>query len=375
VDGVLYVIQQHDYSGAEILHLSLLVDDEDALVACPAGSRTEAWLREHGVATVPLRFRSLRHSGGPLETLRSLGRGVASALELRGILRDRPDRRLVYGISIRPGMLAVVAGTGLRRRVVWYVTDFVPPPPVGVLTRLLALAGCDAALATSEVVRRDFVGRSSRLGRRSTTVVPGVDRERFDARSGEPGAPRAAVLGHISPTKLTGLALDVAAIVAAEREGFTMDILGRAQFRDEDFAYERELTQRVARDPALGATVSFRGYTGDVPGALTGAGLLLHCRPDEPFGVAVIEAMAAGVPVVAPAAAGPAEIIEDGVTGLLYPPRDARAAARQVLRLLDDRELAERLAAAARTAVRERFDDRVQADRLRELIEQEAERA
>jgi glycosyltransferase involved in cell wall biosynthesis len=372
VRGALYVIQQHDYSGAEIMHLSLLTGDPDALVACAPGSRTQAWLHEHGVATAPLRFRSLRHSGGPVETIRSVGRGVRSALELRRLIRTHPDRRLVYCISLRPGLLAALATTGLRRRVMWYVTDFVPPGAVGALTRLLAMAGCDAAVATSEAVRLDFVRRSRRLGRRTRTITPGVDPARFDASRAAPGEPRIAILGHISPTKRTDIAIDVAGIVGSAVPELEMEILGRAQFRDEDFAFERDLRARVAADPQLARSVVFRGYTEDVAAALGRFGVFLHCRPDEPFGVAVVEAMAAGLPVVAPAAAGPAEIVEHDRTGLLYPPGDAQAAARQVMSLLEDRQLARRLGSAARESVLQRFDETRQLGRLAALVEEEA---
>ena len=375
VRTALYVIQQHDYSGAEIMHLSLLTGDEHALVACAPGSRTEAWLHDNGVATAPLPFQSLRHSGGPAETARSLGRGLRSALHLRRLLREHPERRLVYCISLRPGMLAAVATAGLRRRVVWYVTDFLPPGVVGLLTTALAVMGCDAAVATSEAVRRDFVRGSRKLARRTRTITPGVDPARFDPSRPDPGAPRVAVLGHVSPTKRTDIALDVAGIVCRALPELEMEILGRAQFRDEDFAFERDLQARVAADERLSASVVFRGYTEDVPAALGGFGVFLHCRPDEPFGVAVVEAMAAGLPVVAPAAAGPSEIIVHGVTGLLYPAGDAEAAAREILSLVRDRQLARRLGTAARESVLERFEESRQLGRLSALLEEEAEAA
>ncbi len=364
----LYVIQQHDYSGAEIMHLPLLKGDQNALVACPPDSRTEAWLHDNDVATAPLEFRSLRHSGGPAETVRSLGRGLRSAAALRRLLRERPDRDPIYCISLRPGMLAAVASPGLGRRVVWYVTDFVPSGPVGALVRLLALLRCDAAVATSEAVRRDFSRGSKRIAGRTTTIVPGVDPDRFSPERSKPGAPRAAVLGHVSPTKRTDLAVTVAGIVARQVPGFRIDIVGSAQFRDEDFAFEKELHQRVEEDTVLAVTVRFPGYTQDVAAALHGCGLLLHCRPDEPFGVAVAEAMAAGLPVVAPAADGPAEIIEHELTGLLYPPGDAERAAAEVLRVLDDPDLAIRLGRNAREAVLERFDERRQIERLAQFV-------
>lgn len=70
---------------------------------------------------------------------------------------------------------------------------------------------------------------------------------------------------------------------------------------------------------------------------------------------AVMEAMAAGRPVVATAVAGCAELIEDGVTGLLVPPRDPRALAEAVARVLDDKALAERLGSAGRQLIPERY--------------------
>jgi glycosyltransferase involved in cell wall biosynthesis len=92
-----------------------------------------------------------------------------------------------------------------------------------------------------------------------------------------------------------------------------------------------------------------------VPAALRRVAVLLHCRPDEPFGIALVEAMALGLPVVAPRSAGPTEIVEDGVTGFLYPPGQAEPAARCIVRLLSDAELADRMGRAARRAAERRF--------------------
>ena len=351
---VAYVIQAEDFSGAEILHAPLLRADPHALVICPPDSRMEEFARGLGAATAPLPFRPLRHSGGWLETLGSVPRGVATARDLRRLLGDRPELDLVYCISIRPALVAAVATLGRRRPTIWYLTDFLGPPPVRLLARLLAHLNGARAVAISRCVSEEFAGRSRRLAERTTVVYPGIDPSRFTPTP-TPGAPRAAVVGQVSPTKRTDLAVEVAAQVVRRVPEFKLEILGRAQFRDEDFALERSLRLRVARDPELSRTVAFSGYTSDVATALRGFGLLLHCRPDEPFGMALIEAMATGLPVVAPSSAGPAEIVEDRVTGLLYPPGDAEAAARCVTALLADAQLAGRLGEAARKAVERRF--------------------
>ena len=71
--------------------------------------------------------------------------------------------------------------------------------------------------------------------------------------------------------------------------------------------------------------------------------------------MSVLEAMAAGRPVIATSVGGIGEAVTDGVTGLLVPPADANALAAAIRRLLLDAELAGRLARAARAAVAERF--------------------
>ena len=87
------------------------------------------------------------------------------------------------------------------------------------------------------------------------------------------------------------------------------------------------------------------------------AGLdVLVCPSDhEPFGMIVLEALAAGTPVVASDSGGPAEILEPDRSGLLFPTGDARALAEAVIRVLEDDGLRARLAEGGRRRVRERF--------------------
>ncbi len=362
---VLYVIHHREYSGAETLHVPVLIADGDAVLACPPGSETERLYHEAGVRTAPLGFRVMRHSGGLLELLRSIPRGFAAARELRGLLREHPEREAVYGVGVRPGMLASVASLGLGRKVVWYLSDFLPPWPVRAAALALTWLRCDRVIAISDCVADEARGVPSGQIR---TVYPGIDVGLFDPSLARPGEPRAAILGHVSPTKRTDLAVDIAGLVGAAVPGFELDVIGRAQYRDEDFEFERNLHQRVAADPALSAHVNFVGYKRDVAEALQGYGLLVHTRDDEPFGMVVVEAMAAGLPVVAPRSAGPAEIVDDGVTGFLYEPGDARSAADAAIRILQDPELARKMSEAGRRRAEEHFDATRQTARLAAAI-------
>jgi glycosyltransferase involved in cell wall biosynthesis len=355
---ILYVIQLPDYSGGELMHVPVMEADCDPLLACPPGSRTEALARERGIPTVDLPFRSLRHSGGGAETLRSIGRGLRSARDLRRLMCANPEREVVYCTQLRPGMLAALATIGLDRRVIWHVPEFMPPAPIANAVRLLARLRCDRAIAHSHAVGSEFVGRSRQLRRRTVVVHPGTALHEAPSSDPVPGsarAPRAAVVGTVSRTKRTDLALDVADRVLVHEPSFELVVVGRAQFRAEDEVYERELQERVKHDERLRGHARFVGYTRDVAGELASVDMLLHARPDEPFGIALIEAMVAGLPVVAPRSAGPAEIVEPGVTGLLYEPGDADAAAAAVLELLADPERARAMGRAGRDRVRRLF--------------------
>jgi len=73
----------------------------------------------------------------------------------------------------------------------------------------------------------------------------------------------------------------------------------------------------------------------------------------EPFGMVILEGMINGWAVAALAVGGPAEILRDGKTGLLYPPRDAEALAQSILQLVFDANLRKRIANAGAAAVRE----------------------
>jgi phosphatidylinositol alpha-mannosyltransferase len=86
----------------------------------------------------------------------------------------------------------------------------------------------------------------------------------------------------------------------------------------------------------------------------------------ESFGVVLLEAMAARIPVVATRIAGYDEVIEDGVTGLLIPPRDAAATAAAIGRVLDDGALASSLVAAAAERA-QRYDWQVVASEVEDV--------
>jgi glycosyltransferase involved in cell wall biosynthesis len=157
---------------------------------------------------------------------------------------------------------------------------------------------------------------------------------------------RVGILGRIAPWK--GQDVFLRAFGQAFPNGSeTAYVIGAPMFGAAEEAYARNLKTLVF-DLGLGDRVSFTGFVDDVTCALADVDVLVHASVlPEPFGQVVAEGMAAGIPVIAAAAGGPAEMIEDGIDGLLYPPGDVGALASALRKLVNDPALCQRISVAA----------------------------
>ena len=117
--------------------------------------------------------------------------------------------------------------------------------------------------------------------------------------------------------------------------------------------------QLAAQAARLGVSgrVRMLGWRDDVAALYAAADLFICPSRHEPLGNVVIEAWAQGTPVVAAATGGPAELIDDGVSGLLAPPDDAAGLVEAIARLLADHALGVRLAEAGRGAYEAHFTE------------------
>ncbi len=154
------------------------------------------------------------------------------------------------------------------------------------------------------------------------------------------------------------------------RAGWTCRLAGGAQ-RPHEAQYMESLRAQAA---ALGIAdrVEFLGDRSDVPSLLAGADI--YCQPNiEPdaFGLSLIEAMAAGLPVVTSAIGGAKEIVDD-TCGVLVAPRDAAALASRLSALLDNRGHRERLGSNGPERARALCDPSVQMPRIAEILQKAA---
>jgi glycosyltransferase involved in cell wall biosynthesis len=158
-------------------------------------------------------------------------------------------------------------------------------------------------------------------------------------------APSLLCVGNITPNKGQGVLLEAVRLLRPHHPGIRAVLVGR------DFTRGRFF--RAAEAHGLGDTYKALGFVDDVRSCLAGADVVvLPTLHREGMPTALLEAMAAGVPVVASRVGGVAEIVEHGRTGLLVTPGDALALASAVDRLLDD-DVADR---PRRRAVLERHD-------------------
>ena len=132
---------------------------------------------------------------------------------------------------------------------------------------------------------------------------------------------------------------------------------------------ERAALERAAAP--LGDTVRFVGYRADVMEVLDAVDVLVHPSRADAFPTTLLEAMAAGVPVVATAVGGIPEIVESGVTGsLVEPPPRPEPVAEALTPLLESADLRARLGSAARERFTQRFTAERWVKRLRQVYEE-----
>jgi glycosyltransferase involved in cell wall biosynthesis len=132
---------------------------------------------------------------------------------------------------------------------------------------------------------------------------------------------------------------------------------------------DRPRLERHIRELGLERTVHLLGRREDVPDVLASLDIAVCCSDREGSPLSVMEYMASGLPIVATRVGGIPDLIDDGVHGLLVPPRDADALANALARLLDDETLSARLAANARERQEREFVLAAAVRRTEELYE------
>ena len=205
---------------------------------------------------------------------------------------------------------------------------------------------------------RDVVGIA---GGKVTVIINGVDLSRFPS----PGAPRAGgpvrvgIIARLAPVKDIATLLRAMKIVALAHPGTLLEVVGDGP--------ERGGLEKLAAELGIRGAVRFLGFRRDVPEVMAGFDIFTLCSLSEGTSVTILEAMAAGKPVVATAVGGTPALLNDGVNGFLVPAGDPERLAGALAALVGDGELRGSIGAANREKVQRRYSLQAMVRRYEEL--------
>ena len=299
---------------------------------------------DDGVATTRRHERRVSRLAGTVMGLVRHSSGVR-----RVLLQEDTD--VVVAISVKSLVFGWLAGRRSGAKFVWSLHDRVDPAyfpravvPVlrHVLPRLV-----DGIVVNSQSTLATIRPRGTPV--LVSTPAVELDPREFDGPGDE--VRKVVMVGRLAPWKGQDLFLRAFAHAfhGSDAEAY---VVGGALFGEDDYAASlREEAIRLGIEDR----VHFTGHVQDPFGYLVDADVLVHAsRIPEPFGRVVVQGLWARCAVVATAPGGPAEIITDGVDGLLVPCGDEAAMAGALRRLREDAGLRRRLATAGRETA-ERF--------------------
>lgn len=224
--------------------------------------------------------------------------------------------------------------------------------------RSLAYAG---VLVAAEHRRRTLI--EDGVPANDIIVIPNAvrlpERPKSDYRAGKPV--KIAALGRLHEKKGFGVLIAATAQLIARGVSLTCTIAGEGPERG-------NLEAEIAR-AGLSSVITLPGWTNDVAAFLSNADIFALPSFQEDFPLAVLDAMASGMPIVASAIDGPRDFLRDGATALMVAPNDAEALATALGRLIESVSLRESLGRTARVEAESRYSFQAIGARLAAALE------
>jgi glycosyltransferase involved in cell wall biosynthesis len=372
---VLFVNPGRDLGGAErsllLLIQSLRKRGVDPTVALFGDGPFAARLASLDIRTVFLEVADVVRRASRYRVQGLVGTALLSLRALPSVVRlARLARRLgvdvVHTNGLKAHVLGGLAGRLVRRPVVWHVRDFLPDGLSGHLFRRSARLFPAMVFTVSDAVAADL-GALGQLTAPVVKLYDPIDIAHFEpclstnqireelSLSAE--ALLVGMVAHLTPWKGHEDFLRIARIVGDAMPQAHFLVAGGPIYDTEGHSGYAESLRGRAAMLGLRDRVTFLGNRDDVPKILASLDVLVHCpTAPEPYGLVVIEAMAAQRPVVAARAGGIPEIVQHEITGLLIAPGDVAGFAAAVLRLLGDPALRGRMGEAGRRRAGALFD-------------------
>jgi len=283
---------------------------------------------------------------------------------------------LVYCNSFRSGPRnALIAARLTRRPCIWHINELLKGPQEvnrkNVYFLKFAQAIIADAKASREAIQQYVPHKEVHL------IYNGIDPQEFNL---DKTSARSALRQMLRVPAETPVVLNAGLLCARKGQEYSLMaaqevlkthpqtqfvFLGEDNFEPE---YARKL-QEYVQTHRLDDNIHFLGYRNDYPQIVAGADLFLHTALRDPFPVAILGAMAAGIPVVAFEIAGVDEQVVSGETGILAPLRDVQGIATAVIHCLNSPNLRRQLGEASRQRVEAFFSARAMCDSVLKVID------
>ena len=372
---ILFVNHTAASSGAELALMRLieaLRQGHEVALACPAHGPLADQADAAGIPRFPVPAFEASMRLHPYHTPVGLARLVAGGVKLARVA-SRFEADLLHANTTRAGLMGSIAVRLGGPPVVVRAHEVVPISiAVGRGVRDVLTRSAGAVVAVSEDIAQRFNDGLPRPF--ATHVYNSFDRSRFDPSTVPPApvreelgiapdAPLLAQIAQISPWKAQDTS--IRALAELRRAGLDAHLLvvGEVSFSGPTFydnpAFHRGLHELVDQLD-LGEAVHFLGHRTDVPGILAAIDLSLLPSWDEPFANVMLESMAMGTPLLVSEVGGASELVEDGRSGRLLPPKRPELWAAAARQLLTDRAALARMGEHALQATG-RFNDEAHA--------------
>ena len=232
-------------------------------------------------------------------------------------------------------------------------------------TEAAVLPALDGIVYVSRYMRRQLEERFPALNNVRSEVIPNFSR----SGTAKPGRPTIDIVnvGTLEPRKNQQFLLAVLAEAKRAGHRFTLALIGDGP--------DRQHLERISRESGVAEQVRFCGNLPHAIDRMSCARLYAHSARMENLPLALIEAMACGLPILAPAVGGITDMFENGNAGYFWDIDDVQMSAKLMINLLNDPEHLESMSRAARSSFEQRFDTNRVAGQLYEFIVARVEHA
>lgn len=327
------------------------------LVSSPPGSGLESFCRRSGIEhrSLPFATQQIGPDGRPHgSSANALLDAVRGVFHITGIGHSE-HIDIVHANTFKAAVVASLASILTRRPMVFHSRTVYSHPPIGGLVARVASRIVAISRTTAEPYTKSFDAK--------IRIIPsGVDTERFRSAGKLPEAPLVGYLARISREKgLIHLVRCAPRLIQQIPD--VRFLVGGRPFTEEGAQYLREVEAEIGR---LGLRERFEwaGFVEDVQAFLERVAVVAVPSEEEGLGRTMLEAMSMERPVVATDCGGPAEVITNGVDGVLVAPGDEFALGNALASVLDDRPRATAIGNAARARVMGHYSSRASTEAL-----------